>query len=148
MIRKMINVHKDQQGAAAVEFALLLPILAVLLFGTVEFGTILYDKAVVTNASREGARFGAVFRETGQEITCGDINNVVLNYTSDHLISLGGASSVDPPTYPALGGCNPESGQELTVNVSYDYQFLVLPNLITDLIGPITLEGETTMIKE
>ncbi|UCH82437.1 MAG: pilus assembly protein [Nitrospiraceae bacterium] len=145
MIRKMINVHKEQQGAVAVEFALLLPILAVLLFGAVEFGAILYDKAVVTNASREGARFGAVYREPGEEITCGDINTVVQNYTTGHLITFGGGGPADP-TYPL--GCDPGSGNELTVRVSYDYDYLVLPNLVTSLIGPITLVGETTMIKE
>jgi Flp pilus assembly protein TadG len=147
MIRKMINIYKEQQGAAAVEFALLLPILAVLLFGAVEFGAILYDKAVVTNASREGARFGAVFREPGEEITCGDIDTVVQNYTSGHLITFGAADPVDT-TYPAAGACDPGSGNELTVRVSYDYDFLVLPNLVAGLVGPITFVGETTMIKE
>jgi Flp pilus assembly pilin Flp len=145
MIRKMTTDYKDQNGAVAVEFALLMPILAVLLFGVVEFGAILYDKAVVTNASREGARFGAVFRVPGEEITCSDINTVVQNYTTGHLITFGGAGPADL-TYPL--GCNPGSGNELTVNVSYDYNFLVLPNLVAGLVGPISLVGETTMIKE
>jgi Flp pilus assembly protein TadG len=34
-----------------------------LLFGIIEFGIILYDKAMITNASREGARAGIVYSE-------------------------------------------------------------------------------------
>ena len=45
-----------QRGAAVVEFALILPILLILLVGTIDASLALYDKAVITNASREGAR--------------------------------------------------------------------------------------------
>ena len=53
--------RRNQRGASAVEFALILPILICVLFGIVEFGLLMYDKAVITNASREGARAGIVF---------------------------------------------------------------------------------------
>lgn len=50
---------RDERGAVAVEFALVVPILVVLLIGTVTTG-ISYSRAIgVTNAVREGARFGA-----------------------------------------------------------------------------------------
>ena len=45
---------RDQRGTSFVEFAMILPLLIILLFGIVEFSIILYDKAVLTNASREG----------------------------------------------------------------------------------------------
>ena len=52
-----------------VELAIILPILLIVLFGLIEFGFILYDKAVITNASREGARQGIVYRaDEPQEI--------------------------------------------------------------------------------
>jgi Flp pilus assembly protein TadG len=47
---------RDQNGGAAVEFAIILPLLIALLFGIVEFGLLLYNKQIITNASREGAR--------------------------------------------------------------------------------------------
>ena len=53
---------KSENGASAVEFALVMPLLFVLIFGIIEFGIFLYDKAVITNASREGARAGVVAR--------------------------------------------------------------------------------------
>ena len=48
---------KGNNGASAVEFAVVLPLL-VLPFGIIEFSLALYDKAMITNASREGARAG------------------------------------------------------------------------------------------
>ena len=50
---------KSQSGASAVEFAIVLPILVLLVFGIIEFSVAFYDKAMITNASREGARAGA-----------------------------------------------------------------------------------------
>ena len=47
---------KNQDGASAVEFALVLPILVLMVFAIIEFSVALYDKAMMTNASREGAR--------------------------------------------------------------------------------------------
>ena len=52
---------RSDSGAAAIEFAIVAPLLFVLLFGIIEFGAILYNKSVITNASREGARYTATF---------------------------------------------------------------------------------------
>ena len=52
----------NERGAVAAEFALLLPVLLMILFGTMEFGMIMYGREVVTNATREGARAGIVNR--------------------------------------------------------------------------------------
>lgn len=51
-----MNHTKDQRGAAAVELALVLPILATLIFGAVECGRYFYAKNTLTHAAREGAR--------------------------------------------------------------------------------------------
>jgi len=54
---------KRQSGQALVELALVLPLLLILAFGIVEFGLLMYNKAVITNASREGARVGIVAQD-------------------------------------------------------------------------------------
>ncbi|NYF09241.1 Flp pilus assembly protein TadG [Leifsonia sp. AK011] len=46
----------SELGAAAVEFALVLPVLLVLLLGIVEFGTAFNAQILLTNAAREAAR--------------------------------------------------------------------------------------------
>ena len=55
---KRLNQLIGQKGVAAVEFAIVLPFLVLLVFGTIEFGLMFYNKQVITNASREGARAG------------------------------------------------------------------------------------------
>lgn len=49
----------DERGAALVEFALIFPLLAVLLFGTISGGLVLNRRLEVSHASREAARYGA-----------------------------------------------------------------------------------------
>jgi Flp pilus assembly protein TadG len=51
--------RRDERGASAVEFALLIPLVVMLLFGTMSAGLAYSDHVAVTNAAREGARYGA-----------------------------------------------------------------------------------------
>ena len=51
--------HRSESGASAVEFALIAPVLIMLLFGTTTAGLAYSDHVSVTNAVREGARYGA-----------------------------------------------------------------------------------------
>jgi Flp pilus assembly protein TadG len=57
--------RSSEDGQTAVEFALVLPILAVLLFAIVEFGVTFHDYVTVTDASRVAARKAAVSRFVG-----------------------------------------------------------------------------------
>ena len=148
-----MKFHLSEKGAAAVEFALVLPLLLVILFGIIEFSILMYDKQMITNASREGARQGIVFRSDGttgdyDPLSDGEITNVVNNYLQNNLISFAADSStvtVNPGTRA--------SGQLLTVNVDYRYSFLALPGLQT-LITPgsptwsIDLRATTVMRME
>ena len=51
--------RRNQRGASAVEFALVAPLLLLLLFGTVSAGLTYSDHVATTNAAREGARYAA-----------------------------------------------------------------------------------------
>ena len=135
------NMH-DQKGVAAVEFAIILLPLVLLIFGAIEFTTALYDKAVITNASREGARAGIVYDDPRRSNS--DIVDAVSRYCSDNMISLGGDSDIS--TQIIRGGDT--AGDPLTVRVTYTYNFLVLPNFITSLAPGITMEAETVMRME
>jgi Flp pilus assembly protein TadG len=55
-----VRHRQSQQGQNLVEFALVTPVLLLFLFGTLEFGWLLYADHQVTNAAREGARWAAV----------------------------------------------------------------------------------------
>jgi len=51
---------KDENGATSVEFAIILPVLILILFGIFEFGLAYRDYLAITHAAREGARLAAV----------------------------------------------------------------------------------------
>jgi len=113
-----------------------------LVFGIIEFSVALYDKAMITNASREGARAGIVFSDP--RISDDEIISVVTSYCGSHLITFGAASGAT--TTIERGGNS--SGDSLTVRVAYQYTFLVLPNFVTDLTGGINMAAETVMRME
>jgi len=143
---KLKIIAFDQKGATAVEFAIILPVLVMLLFGIIEFGIILYDKAMITNASREGARAGIVFvsDETPTEFNR-KISNAVDKYCSGHLITFG----EDSTTHDIIAQTTkPGSGDDLTVTVTYQYNYLVLPNFVTGIVGNMNLSAQTTMRME
>jgi Flp pilus assembly protein TadG len=50
------RICRDDEGASAVEFALVLPLFLLLLFGTADFGFVLYTQSIMQDAAREGAR--------------------------------------------------------------------------------------------
>jgi Flp pilus assembly protein TadG len=52
--------YSDQRGAAALEFALIVPILVMVVFGVVDFGWAINRDTMVNNAAREGAREGSL----------------------------------------------------------------------------------------
>jgi len=56
------RIIKSEKGASAVEFAIILPILIILVFGIVEFGIAYNNYIALTHAAREGARLAAVIK--------------------------------------------------------------------------------------
>lgn len=57
----LLKMQRDREvGASIVEFALVVPLLMMLVFGIMEFGIAMAQKATVASAAREGARFGSV----------------------------------------------------------------------------------------
>src|SRR5260370_15552285 len=77
--------RKKQKGVAAVEFALVAPILLLIVFGIIELGIGMYDKAVGTNAAREGARPGILLQSPKPHTA--DILNMLTHSASSVLIS-------------------------------------------------------------
>ena len=158
---------KCQRGAAAVEFAIVLPLLLMFIFGIIEFGILFYDKAVITNASREGARAASLFRTTTDgtptylpQGALGDngstsVRGVVNAYCANHLITFGGSTTPSTTVVPASGAGGTPPDEYRTVTVLFPYNFLVLPNILAGffggsgtLSGPIPLQAVTQMRTE
>src|SRR5512136_1338180 len=90
----------SRKGASMVEFALILPLLMVILFGIIEFGAVLYNQAVITNASRDASRYAARFYTSPANATatrpqCSDIQNYVVNYVNKYFLNFTGSSTFD-----------------------------------------------------
>ncbi|MGH7229998.1 MAG: TadE/TadG family type IV pilus assembly protein [Nitrospiraceae bacterium] len=127
----------DERGAAAVEFAILLPVLMLILFGIIEFGLIMYSREVITNASREGARAGIV--QATAKPTTGQIQAVVTNYLT--------GTGVDPNAVTInVAGAGLTAPNTLQVTVNYPYNFFV-PGIL-GLGSSINLTGQTVMRHE
>lgn len=63
--RRSLPRRRDEAGAAVMEFALVLPLLAMLVFGIIEFSLALRDHSVVTSNVRTAARVAATGAGTG-----------------------------------------------------------------------------------
>lgn len=57
---RLFRLQKNEKGQTLVEFALVLPVLLLLLLGIIQFGIIFSAHIAITNAAREGARIAAV----------------------------------------------------------------------------------------
>ncbi len=60
MLSRLVKKSKCQRGSSAIEFALILPILTLLLLGIFQFGLAYNNYLAITHAAREGARMAAV----------------------------------------------------------------------------------------
>jgi Flp pilus assembly protein TadG len=62
-VKKRIQI-RSEQGQTMTEFALVLPVLALLLFAVIQFGIVFNNYVTLTDATRAGARKAAVSRQT------------------------------------------------------------------------------------
>jgi len=152
----MVNVRREratrhksrrERGQSLVEFALVLPIMMILIFGIIDFGMGLRSYISLTNATREGARYAAVGNEAGAYPTDCDgstttsvIGRVCVAMEGLNLSNVGSVSVA----YPS--GQTP--GAEVVVSADYTYDFITP---LGDLIGffsggsfPDTLNLSTT----
>jgi Flp pilus assembly protein TadG len=103
-----------EEGVAAVEFALILPVLALMLFGILEFGRVWSQYQVFQGAAREGARCAAVQATEFSDCEIQPaIDHAAEPYDPD------GVATVKIGTTNAPGGCT-DADQGKDVQVSWD----------------------------
>lgn len=94
-----MNFLKKENGQAVVEFAIVLPILLLIVCAIIDFGWIFYNQLNLENCAREGVRFGAVNAGNTQCITLTQekINEVAVKSIKDALTVTVTFSSPDTP---------------------------------------------------
>jgi Flp pilus assembly protein TadG len=60
--------RSKRRGVAAVEFAVIAPLFFLLVFGMIEFGRAVMVQQIITNASREGARYAVLDGSTDTDV--------------------------------------------------------------------------------
>jgi hypothetical protein len=110
---RIVHHAGRERGAVAVEFALILPVLLLILFGTIEFGRVYSQWQVYNGAAREGARCAAV--QAGGFATC-DIQGSIVSAAESYDDDLAPVRHVDIGGAPAPAGCTDATrGAEVTV---------------------------------
>ncbi len=121
------------KSQALVEFALIVPLLLLVLMGIFDLGWAVYAKNTITDAAREGARAGIVLSATDAQISAR------VHAAAPSLANL--QVTIDPPVIRTFN-------QPITVTIVYTY----VP--VTPLIGQIVtgsglrLQGSSSMIVE
>ncbi len=142
MLKEFLKPAKQEKGQALVELAFVLPILLILVFGIIEFGNIYYTNLTLNNASREGARTGAI-RATQHDVNLeGEIRQII----KTRVPSLD-YNEVQVYITPNSGDI--ARGDDLKVELRYNRRLLTpLFEPILDTSsnpGYIQLKSETTM---
>ena len=126
-----MKILKNEKGQSLVEFAILLPLVLLLLMGILEFGIMLNSYLTINNSAREGARLGIV---DGSNLEISElITNLSTNLNTENLIV-----NIIP-----LEGSR-KSGDTLTVEVIYNYQVIIpiISNILNDVV---VLKAKTSM---
>jgi TadE-like protein len=129
----LLRRRSADRGAAAVEFALLLPLLLILVFGIIDFGRMLNAQITLTEAAREGARASALGTSASTRV--------------DQLT--GGLGTVNTSTTACPA--NPSATDTTTVTVTYQFQFATPVGILAPVLGgsafggPITLKSTGVM---
>lgn len=112
---------RRERGAALVEFALIMPLLMILILGTMDFGFMINRDSLINSAAKEGAREGAVNpvaadMEAVVRSTLADLDQTALTVT----ISCRKPDATACATFAA----DAESGGVAIVKVDFDYKWL------------------------
>jgi Flp pilus assembly protein TadG len=155
-LRQLLGRDRGQEGAAAVEFALCILPLVLLIGGVVDFGHAYYMQHLITNASREGARYGVKYKvnsSTGLPYAPDALPTSISNYVKlsqptglgyDGLLGSDANLVVTPS---GLGYTSNNPGDPLTVTVTADKHWFFLGDLL-GLPDPKTLQATTIMVLE
>ena len=120
--------RSGESGQTLVEFAALLPVLCLLLFGIIQFGVVFHDYISVTDASRVGARKAAVSRFVGD------------SGASAEAAALEAATSLDEDLVTATCDADnwDEAGSDVSCTVTYPYSI--------DVLGLVVADGTLTSV--
>ena len=124
-----MRIIKDERGQSLVEFALVLPVLLLILVGIFNFGQVFYSDIVINEAARDAARYASIgaSQTTVQQVIEQDCQTLDVSQLN---------ISISQP-YP------PASGSPVTITINYPVTIMMPLNLI--LPSMLQLKAVMTM---
>lgn len=130
------------RGASAVEFALVAPLLLLLVFGVIDFGRLLNAQITITEAAREGARAATI--DTANPVNAAKARVLSASDELDGTVSIQSGSTYCSPTSQA--------GSDAKIITQYDYKWITPVGDLAGLFTPshsfgagVTLTGTGVM---
>ncbi|MBV0933490.1 TadE/TadG family type IV pilus assembly protein [Marinobacterium weihaiense] len=150
--------RKSQQGLAAVEMTLVLPLLLFLFLATAEIGRMLYQYNTLTKAQRDGVRLIAASLKYNQQAglsECGETggtlpNNLMTRAANLVVYGTEGVSADAEPLLPGLttadvGFCRVTGTQEVQIQVQYAFTPMLFDELPSFGLGdPVSINFPLT----
>ncbi len=158
--------RKGERGSIAVEFAILFPIFLTLVLGIVDFGHAWYMKQIITDASREGARYGARYVTQGEKpiVPSAKVPTIVNYVLNDSPANSGKGgfgltkllpSDASPVVTPSGAGyaltsytAGTSPGLPIDVTVTAVKTWWILSKFVPNMSDSITLSSTTSMAVE
>jgi Flp pilus assembly protein TadG len=132
MFRFRKGAFFNETGATAVEFALILPLLLVLIIGLIDFGRMGFVQVSVTSASREGARYSSLY---SSGLTSTQLISDFVQTTSPSTARVSQLDSTGALTVTASMCSSTTSGENTSVTVTTNFKWLLPVNLIS-IVNP------------
>jgi Flp pilus assembly protein TadG len=130
----VVFLRRDCRGNAVIEFALILPLLLLIVFGITEFGRAWMTVNVMATATREGARLAVV---TGPDVPA----------VEQRVTNILDAANITPTSITVEGPDPLDPERKVTVTVQSD--FAVIPGqILGSFTGTIPLQASTSMRHE
>lgn len=132
--RQLVSLARDSRGQSVIEFALVLPLLLVVVFGITEFGRAWLTMNVLTSAAREGARLAVV--------TAPDVGRVVARVQQ-----VCNAGKITPTNITVTGPDVADPDRRVTITVEANFQ-VVTGRILGSFSGSFPLRANATMRHE
>jgi Flp pilus assembly protein TadG len=113
-MRVVDSSRPGRRAAAAVELAVMLPLLALILVGTCDFARVFYYYLTITNCARNGALWAS-----------DPTTSVYSQYSTVQQAALADASNLSPtPTVTSSNGTDADGHPNVSVTVTYTFQMV------------------------
>lgn len=126
--------HRDQRGASAVEMALLLPVLLLVLFAIIDYGRFFHLQSMAASVASDAARTASLPDATDATITAlllGELNNGPDATPPGFGLGVAPSISITP--------AERVPGQPVTVSFSYPFEPLILPQFVGSTLFPASI---------